>query len=70
MEVIKKTVKMAMTVSGITESEFAIVPDLNTFYNFKILLTSKNKDVGFFDNVKPYYEIQGIGIYEELNESD
>lgn len=55
MEVIKKTVKRALIVSGVTDTEFAIVPDLNTHYNFKILLTSQVRDIGFFDAfVEPY----------------
>ncbi|MFW6246593.1 MAG: hypothetical protein ACOC22_00255 [bacterium] len=49
MEVIKKTIKRALTVSGVTDTEFVIIPDLNVFYNFKISLTSQVHDIGFFD---------------------
>lgn len=57
MEVIKKTVKRALTVSGVTDTEFVIIPDLNTHYTFKILLKSKVRDIGFFDDLKPYHEV-------------
>lgn len=72
MEVIKKTIKRAMTISGVTDSEFVIVPDLNTSYDFKILLTSQVRDIGFFDafiEPYPYYGYYGyddFGIGESL----
>lgn len=69
MEVIKKQVKRALTVSGVTDNEFVIIPDLNTFYHFKILLTSKTRDIGFFDDVKPTYDIEGRVTYDEFNEN-
>jgi hypothetical protein len=69
MEVIKKTVKMAMTVSGITDSDFVIVPDLNTSYNFKILLTSQVHDIGFFDNVESVDYVQGFNNVYYGNDS-
>jgi len=69
MEVIKKTVNRALMVSGVTDTEFVIIPDLNTFYNFKILLTSKVHDIGFFDSVEPFYEIDGCKLYDDLNDN-
>jgi hypothetical protein len=70
MEVIKKTVKMAMTISGVTENEFVVVPDLNTSYKFKILLTSQVRDIGFFDDIKEDYEVEGCETSNDLNELD
>lgn len=60
MEVIKKKIKMAMTTgttTGCTSNDncFVIVPDTGATYNFKILLTSKIKDLGFFDVDKKFY---------------
>lgn len=52
MEVIKKTIKQALT-TGITETCTGdcrvIIPDKNAYYNIKVLLTKQNLDFGFFD---------------------
>jgi hypothetical protein len=52
MEIIKKTIKQAVT-TGTTENStgntFIIVPDLNAKYHMKVLLTAKKIDLGFFD---------------------
>jgi hypothetical protein len=57
MELIKKTVKYAMTTgttSGCTSTEncYVIIPDTGATYTFKILLTSEIKDLGIFDAAK------------------
>lgn len=54
MEVIKKTVKLAMTTGTTTNCTsdndcFVIIPDTGATYTFKILLKSTAKDMGFFD---------------------
>jgi len=52
MEVLKKTVLMALT-TGLTTTtsgnSYIIVPDLTAIYYFKIGLTAEMPDLGFFD---------------------
>lgn len=74
METIKKTIKRAMTTGTTTICDvddcFIIVPDLNAVYNFKILLTKNDEDLGFFDvdedsvsgitPTQPTYVVTGI----------
>lgn len=52
MEIIKKTIKQALT-TGITETCTGhcriIIPDPSAVYNLKILLTKQELDFGFFD---------------------
>ena len=54
MDVIKKTIKQAVT-TGTTENNtgntFVIIPDLNANYHIKISLTSKSLDWGVFDDI-------------------
>jgi len=52
MEVIKKTIKQAVTTGttkNSTGNTFIIIPDLNANYHMKVLLTAKKIDLGFFD---------------------
>lgn len=50
MEYLKKQVKL-ITTTGSTENnnEYIIIPDETVSYNFKILLKSNSKNLGFFD---------------------
>lgn len=54
MEVIRKTIKQAVT-TGTTENTtgntFVIIPDLSANYHIKISLTSKSLDWGVFDEI-------------------
>jgi hypothetical protein len=74
MEIIKKTIKQAVT-TGTTENStgntFIIVPDLNAKYHMKVLLTAKKIDLGVFDTYEyPYgYDENSeniLGIGEDL----
>lgn len=47
MNKIKKKVKLITTIND----ENIIVPDTSVQYNFKILLSAKVKDLGFFDAI-------------------
>jgi len=52
MDVIKKTIKQAVTTgttSGSTENEYVIIPDTGATYHMKILLQQEHNDMGFFD---------------------
>jgi hypothetical protein len=49
LELIKKIVKQALTITGVTDTSYEIVPNLATFYCFKINLTTEDHDFGFFD---------------------
>lgn len=56
MEVIKKTIQMALT-TGVTATtsgnSYIIVPDLTAIYYFKIGLSVEAPDLGFFDAYAP-----------------
>lgn len=56
MEVLKKTIQMALT-TGLTATtsgnSYIIVPDLTAIYHFKIGLTAEMPDLGFFDAYAP-----------------
>ncbi|MFW6219452.1 MAG: hypothetical protein ACOC33_01160 [bacterium] len=72
MEVIKKTIKQALT-TGITETCSGdcrvIIPDLNANYYITFSLTAKSLDFGFFDALIPnedqyVYTVYGTyGVY-------
>lgn len=57
MELIKKTVNIAMTTGTTTGCTggtcFVIVPDLSAIYHFKISLSNDVQDIGFFDAYDP-----------------
>lgn len=63
MEVIKKTIKQAVTTGATTGCTgttcYVIVPDLSAVYNFNFCLTQETKDWGFFDAIGVWY----YGIY-------
>lgn len=67
MEVIKKTIKQAVTTgttTGCTGTTcYVIIPDLTAVYFMNICLKQQVKDWGFFD---PYpYDYGGYGDYGE-----
>ncbi len=48
MEKIKKTIKQSLILEKENDS-FIIKPNLNTFYNIKILLKNEVNNLGFFN---------------------
>jgi len=64
MELIKKQVQRIMTTGSTTGCIdcYVEIPDLSILYNFKIMLTARDIDFGFFDVVIPY------GYYGEYDE--
>jgi len=53
MEVIKKTIRQAITTGTTSECTggtcYVIIPDLTVVYNLNFSITQENKDLGFFD---------------------
>lgn len=72
MEVIKKTIKQAVTTgttTGCTGTTcYVIIPDLTAVYNVNICIKQKVKDWGFFDplNQLPLDENQTLLTKQEL----
>lgn len=72
MEVIKKTIKQAVTTGATTGCTgttcFVIVPDLTAIYNINFCLKQQIKDWGFFDplNESPLNNNQTILSRQEL----
>jgi hypothetical protein len=62
MEVIKKKFKLITTTAS-TEGGYIITPDLTVNYGLNILLSSENKDWGFFDTYEDEdANVSGIDI--------
>lgn len=59
MEVIKKTIKQAVTTGATTGCTgttcYVIVPDLTVVYHINFCLKQENRDFGFFDVDEWYY---------------
>ena len=55
MEIVKRQAKL-ITKKVESNGDIIIVPDETVTYNFKILLTKKEKDWGFFDSSDDYGE--------------
>jgi hypothetical protein len=64
MELVKKEIQRIMTTGSTTGCTdcFVFIPDLSVDYNFKIMLSARDIDFGFFDVLIPYGYPYGYGF--------